>query len=151
MPVSQHYFVLFHSEGAVHAMTVPSFPDGLAFEGRNYQLSKSSLIDFNHLLRGLTLVGFDFLNSEDGGSAFLSSRFIRGSSNVSLKDGILTIYLGGIEGAESDQGSFMGSSLFESPRHDYIIVLPRLQKYWSHLGFDLATTGIPIVIETNEG
>jgi len=150
MPVSQQYFALFHSEGAVNAMTIPSFPSSLAFEGKNYQLSKRSLIDFNHLLRGLTLVGFDFLNSDDGGSEFLSSRFIRNSSNVKLKDGILAIYLGSIEDAESDQGSFMGASLFETPQHEYMIVLPCLPQYWSHLGFELATSGCPTVIESDQ-
>ena len=149
MPVS-HYFVLYHSEGAVKAVTVPSFPSSLAFEGKCYQPSKRSLIDFNHLLRGLTLVGFDFLNSDDGGPEFLSSRLIRNSSNVTLKDGILAIHLGGVEDAESDQGSFMGASLFETPQHEYIIVLPCLAQYWSHLGFELMTNQTPTVTESSQ-
>ena len=131
-------------------MTVPSFPSSLAFEGKTYHLSKRTLIDFNHLLRGLTLVGFDFLNSEDGGPEFLSSRFIQSSSNVSLRDGILAIYLGSIEGAESDQGSFMGASLFEATQHEYMIVLPCLPQYWSHLGFELVTNGNPTATECNQ-
>ena len=146
MPVSQ-YFVLFHSEGVVKAMTVPSLPSSLAFEGKCYQPSKRSLIDFNHLLRGLTLVGFDFLNSDDGGPEFLSTRFIQSSSNANLKDGTLAIYLGSTEDAESDQGSFMGASLFEAPHHEYMIVLPCLPQYWSHLGFELVVNGSPTAIE----
>lgn len=150
MPVSQQYFVLFHSEGAIKAVIAPSFPGSLAFEGQSYQPSKRSLIDFNHLLRGLTLVGFDFLNSRDGGPEFLSSRLIRNSSNVSLKEGTLAIHLCGFEDAESDQGSFMGASLFETPQHDYIIVLPCLPQYWSHLGFELVTNRSPVVTTTNQ-
>ena len=136
MPVAQH-FVLFQRERMVSAITVPFFPSALTFQGNTYVLSRRSLIDFNHLIRGTTLVGFDFLNSADGGDDFLSSQFIHTSRNVELANGVLAIWLGSKEAAESDQGSFMGAHLFQTPEHDYMIVLPCLLQYYSEFGFDL--------------
>ncbi len=144
MPVSQQYFVLFQSEGLVKATLIASFPSHLSFEGKVYELSKRSLIDFNHLVLEGRMVGFDFLNAEDGGQEFLSSGFIRNSANVSLRDRTLAIYLRSGEEAESDQGSFMGAHLFQTPEHDYMIVLPHLPQYWTELGFELITRGDPI-------
>jgi hypothetical protein len=143
MPLNQQYFVLYHNEGRVQASTLPSCPTALSYEGRTYSLSRYSLIDFNHLLCERTLVGFDFLNTTDGGQGFLSSHLIRDSANVRLREGTLEIHLGNTERAESDQGSFMGANLFQTPKDDFMIVLPYLPKYWSELGFELARDGAP--------
>lgn len=149
MPVAQH-FVLFQRERLVNAIIVPFFPGALSFQGSTYKLSRHSLIDFNHLICGTTLVGFDFLNSADGGDEFLSSQFIQTSRNVKLAAGVLAICLGGEQGAESDQGSFMGAHLFQTQEHDYMIALAYLPQYWSELGFELGTHDVPVAQEQFE-
>lgn len=69
--MSAGYFVLFHSEGIVKAVTIPSTPKGFTFGGSTYQYCKHT--DFNHLVRGSVLVGFQFLSPEDMGDEFLSA------------------------------------------------------------------------------
>lgn len=150
MPVSTQYFVLFRSEGRVRALTLPSYPAALSYEGNTYGPSRYSLIDFNHLVRGNTVVGFDFLNTAGAGAAFLNSELVRHSANVRLRDETLGIYLENVEGTESDQGSFMGANLFQTPQNDFMIVLPCLPQYWSELGFELVRHGGPTPKATEE-
>jgi len=150
MPVSQQYFVLFHREGRVYASTLPSYPATLSYGGKRYSLSRRSLIEFNHLIRGGIMAGFDFLSPEDGGKEFLASQFVQGSANVRIHEGTLEIVLGTSEDVQSDQGAFMPASLFQTAQNDFLIVLPCLPQYWSGLGFELITDGGPTPDGTEE-
>lgn len=146
MPVTPQHLVLFKSEGIAKAMTIPFAPGGFEFEGKVYRPSRRSLLEFNHLIRGHILVGFEFPSPEDAGEEFLSSRFVLDSRNVVLSkpDGVypvLEIYLGSREGAESDQGLALGVSMFVSVEQDYILVLPRVTWAEFELGFELVTDG----------
>src|SRR5262245_37631541 len=110
MPVTQKWFVLFHTEGMVKAMTIPSAPTGFEFRAKTYHPAKRPLIEFNHLLRHGLLVGFQFLSPQDAGEEFLASRFILESRNIHLarwgcNTPVLEIYLGNREEAESDQAA----------------------------------------------
>jgi hypothetical protein len=144
MPVSSQHFVLYQYEGRIHASILPSYPAALSYQGKTYLPSKYSLIDFNHLLGGGAVVGFDFLIIANGGEEFLSSRFVQGSANVFFHEGTLAIHLGNCAGAESDQGSFMGAFLFESGGGDYLIVLSDTPEYRPGIGFELQTRDVPV-------
>lgn len=144
--MSAGYFVLFHSEGMVKAVTIHSTPKGFTFGGSTYQYCKHT--DFNHLVRGSVLVGFQFLSPEDMGDEFLSSQFVRDSRNVVLdywggKTAVIEIYLGSREEPETDQAAVFGGLVFASGQQDYILALPRVP--WADLefGFELATGDIP--------
>jgi hypothetical protein len=144
--MSSGYFVLFHSEGMVKAITVPSAPRSFTFQGKTYQPSKQFLIDFNHLVKGNVLVGFQFLSPEDAGKEFLSSRFVRQSRNVHFPQGeapILEIYLGSREDAETDQAAVFGGLVFATVEHDYILALPQVTWADLELGFELAPEDSP--------
>jgi hypothetical protein len=151
----QDYFCLFRSQGVVKATAVPLLPAGFSFHRKVYRPSRRSLIEFNHLTQGAILVGFQFLSPEDGGQAFLSSQFVCESGNARLENWgahcpVLEIHLGNCAEAESDQGSFLGVSQFETREDDFIIVIPCLPQYWSELGFELETRDVPVPCQ-NEG
>lgn len=142
------YFVLFHSEGMVKANTIPCTPRSFTFRGSTYQRCGRSLTEFNHLVRGRVLVGFQFLSPKDASDEFLSSRFINGSRNVSLEywgdtSPVLEIYLGSREKAESDQAAVLGAWLFAGGEQDYILALPRVAWADFEFGFELASDDSP--------
>lgn len=149
--MSSGYFVLFHSEGMVKATTIPSpsFPATFTFRGNTYPRCRRSLTEFNHLVRGNVLVGFQFLSPKDAGDEFLSSRFVCDSRNVNLDywggcSPVLEIYLGSREKAESDQAAVLGAWMFAGGEQDYILALPR--EVWAdfELGFELASEDSPL-------
>jgi hypothetical protein len=146
--MSSAYFVIFQSEGMVKATTIPSFPAGFTFRGRTYQRCQRSVTEYNHLVKGNILVGFQFLSPENAGEEFLSSRFVRGSRNVTLEywggtSPVLEIYLGCREQAESDQAAVLGAWLFEDGEQDYILTLSR--EPWANFecGFELVSDDSP--------
>jgi len=119
------------------------FPRALLFEGRRYSPSAGPLIQFEQLIAGNTLVGFEFLSPEDTTEAFRMSRFVRDSRNVSL-DRTLKIWLASDAAAECDQGSYLAAGLFDDGQENYIMIIPRIESYWSRLGFELDTETIPV-------
>jgi hypothetical protein len=142
------YFVLFHSEGMVKTTTIPSSPPSFTFRGSTYQRCRRFLTEFNHLVRGRVLVGFQFLSPKDAGDDFLASRFVTSSRNVSLEywggtSPVLEIYLGSREKAESDQAAVLGGWLFAGGEQDYILVLPRMTWADFEFGFQLASDDSP--------
>jgi|DewCreStandDraft_4_1066084.scaffolds.fasta_scaffold46456_1 hypothetical protein len=153
MPVTPQYFVLFESEGMVKAITIPIAPVGFEFRGKTYHRCQRSLLEFNHLLTGGLLVGFQFLSPEDAGNDFLSSRFVRESRNVALTYWgsdipVLEIYLGSREHAETDQASVLGPLTFATSEEHYILALPRVTWAQFELGFELVTDGGPSLTTT---
>lgn len=146
--MSSRYFVLFHSEGMVKATTIPSIPRGFTLRHSTYQPCTRSLMEFNHLVRGNVLVGFQFLSPGDAGDEFLSSRFVRGSRNVNLEywggtSPVLEIYLGSREERESDQAAVLGAWLFAGGEQDYILTLSRESWADFELGFELTSEDSP--------
>jgi hypothetical protein len=105
-------------------------------------------MEFNHLVRGNVLVGFQFLSPGDAGDEFLSSRFVRGSRNVNLEywggtSPVLEIYLGSREERESDQAAVLGAWLFAGGEQDYILTLSRESWADFELGFELTSEDSP--------
>ncbi len=158
MPELNEYFVLFQTEGMIKASIIPSVPPAFIFQSKRFDPSQFFLVHYNHLVRGNVLVGFQFPCAEEGGKAFLVSRFANESANAHLqgqhRDGHLfaelDIWLGGKEGAESDQFLAMGTWMFESSDRDYIIVIPCERQYWwSELGFTFAKENAPFAVESD--
>ncbi len=90
------------------------------------------------------MVGFQFPSADEVGDPFLVSRFANESANVKLRGAHqsdytfaeLDIWLGEEKGADSDGCLCLGTFMFESADHDYIIVVPcNCQYWWSELGF----------------
>lgn len=134
----------------IKASVIPSVPTAFTLDGKHFQPEEKFLAHYNHLICGKRLVGFEFPCASEAGDAFLVSRFANESANAELQgryregviDAELNIWLGSKEGAESDQFLALGTWMFESADHDYIILVPcDCQYYWSELGFELATAG----------
>ena len=134
----------------IEATIIPSVPKAFTFEGQRFTPSKQFPAHVNHLVRGFALVGIQFPCADEAGDAFLVSRFANESANAHLRGGResertfaeLDIWLGHKADAESDQGLYLGTSMFESATKEFIIVVPCDCQYsWSDLGFEPAKDG----------